>query len=100
MCYLLNQVNPKTSYINIKIYRVCCHTMNILCNLIKSFKSNTPLLINYTYLYLSQKIIITDHDLTFITKFKNIVMSIHFISKTFQSIKIVCKIPTLTVNVL
>ncbi|AMQ80852.1 hypothetical protein CKU_1296 [Staphylococcus aureus] len=55
MCYLLNQVNPKTSYINIKIYRVCCHTMNILCNLIKSFKSNTPLLINYTYLYLSQK---------------------------------------------
>lgn len=53
-------------------------------NLIKSFKSNTPLLINNTYLYLPQKIKITDHDLTFITKFKNIVMSIHFYKQNFS----------------
>lgn len=53
-------------------------------NLIKSFKSNTPLLINNTYLLLASKIIITDHDLTFITKFKNIVMSIHFYKQNFS----------------
>ena len=53
-------------------------------NLIKSFKSNTPLLINNTYLYLPQKIIITDHDSTFITKFKKYCNEYSFYKQNFS----------------